>query len=99
MRKLFLTAALAAMPATAVVAQQADPVALATAANICGPVGVADAQYRADGTIAVVCNPGGPPPGTTGPVAATAAGVGPAAAALGLVLVVALAGTDSTDGT
>lgn len=95
MRNLFLSTVLLAMPAGALMAQQGDPVALATAANICGPVGVSDAQYRPDGRIAVVCNPGGPPAGTTGPVAATAAGVGPAAAGVGLAVVAALIGSDS----
>lgn len=96
MRKLFLSTVLLAMPAGALMAQQGDPVALASAANICGPAGVSDAQYRPDGRIAVVCNPGGPPAGTTGPVAATGVGVGPAAAALGLGVFVAVAASDDT---
>jgi hypothetical protein len=99
MRKLFLTALIAAAPAASVVAQQPNPVALATAAGICGPSGVADASYRPNGQIAVVCNAGGPPPGTTGSVAATTAGAGAAAGAVGLAVVAALAGSDSTSGT
>lgn len=58
MRKFLIVLTLSLAAASPALTQDQDPFAIAEASGVCDPVGLAEARFLADGTVAVTCNPG-----------------------------------------